>query len=189
MRAPRTQDLARALELHACFDLVERAHRARMLQLTQAAGDPPAGDPFARDHFEPGHFTASAFVLSPERDALLLIHHRKLDRWLQPGGHVEPGDADMLAAARREALEEVGMGELALGGEGPFDLDVHDIPARADEPGHAHFDVRFLFVAPSRSFALSSESKAARWVLLSELCGPHVDASVARAAAKLRTTR
>jgi hypothetical protein len=81
------------------------------------------------------------------------------------------------------------MGDLALGCPGAFDLDVHDIPARADEPGHAHFDVRFLFVAKSLRFVLSSESKAARWAPLSELTGPHVDASVARAAAKLRALR
>ena len=176
----RASALARSLRAHATDDALERDHRERMLRLSELAADP-----FARSCFEPGHFTASAFVLSPSRDALLLIHHKKLDRWLQPGGHVEPEDTDMLAAARREAAEEVGLRELAAGRDDPFDLDVHDIPARPDEPAHAHFDVRFLFVAPTLAFALSAESKAARWVALTELSGPGVDASVARAARKL----
>lgn len=176
----RAAALAHLLCTHATDDADELAHRERMLRLIELAADP-----FARTHFDPGHFTASAFVLSPRRDALLLIHHRKLDRWLQPGGHVESQDADMLGAARREAAEEVGLHELAPGRDGAFDLDVHEIPARPDEPAHAHFDVRFLFVAPTLGFSLSSESKAARWVALTELTGRGVDASVARAARKL----
>jgi 8-oxo-dGTP pyrophosphatase MutT (NUDIX family) len=180
----RAAALARLLEGHATDDAVERAHRERMLRLAASSGDA-----FARSSFEPGHFTASAFVLSPGRDAFLLIHHKKLDRWLQPGGHVEPDDADMLSAARREAHEEVGLEALATAGDGPFDLDVHDIPARPDEPAHAHFDVRYLFVAPALAFSLGSESKAARWVPLAELTGPGVDASVARAARKLLASR
>jgi 8-oxo-dGTP pyrophosphatase MutT (NUDIX family) len=181
----RAAALARLLDAHVPYDALERGHREQMSSLAAVAGDA-----FARDHYEPGHFTASAFVLSPASDALLLLHHRKLDRWLQPGGHVEPGDADMLAAARREAREEVGLAELdvALGGR-PFDLDVHAIPARPGEPAHAHFDVRYLFVAPTLAFQLSSESKGARWVPLLELTGSGVDASVARAAHKLLAGR
>jgi 8-oxo-dGTP pyrophosphatase MutT (NUDIX family) len=180
----RAVALARLLAAHAPFDALERVHQGRMLSLTAALGDA-----FAREHYEPGHFTASAFVLSPARDALLLIHHRKLDRWLQPGGHVEPADKDLLAAARREAREEVGLAELHAVSDGPFDLDVHVIPARPGEPAHSHFDVRYLFVAPSLELELSNESKGARWVPLLELTGPGVDASVARAAHKLLAER
>jgi len=172
------------LQAHVPADSTEAEHRARMLDLL---GQPTqVGDPFGRDHYAPGHFTASAFILPQERDALLLIHHRKLDRWLQPGGHVEPDDDDLLAGARREAAEEVGLHALELAAPGTFDLDVHTIPTRGDEPAHAHFDVRFLFVAATRSFVLSRESKAARWVPLRELQGPSVDASVARAARRLQ---
>src|SRR5262245_2433773 len=104
-RAP-LEDLLRA---HAAHDGAEQRHRARMLELLTAPGDP-----FARGHLQPGHFTASAFVLSADARALLLIYHPKLEIWVQPGGHVEPGDTDLLAAARRELHEEVGLTDLPL---------------------------------------------------------------------------
>ncbi len=153
-----------------------------------AQGPFPVGDPFARDHYVPGHFTASAFILSPEGDALLLIHHRKLGRWLQPGGHVEPSDADLLAAARREAAEEVGRSDLTLDPRqsGAFDLDVHAIPAHGTSPEHEHFDVRFLFRSPTRRVVEGEEVDGARWVPLAQLAqDPTADPSVLRAVRKL----
>jgi 8-oxo-dGTP pyrophosphatase MutT (NUDIX family) len=173
--------LARALLAgHGAFDREETAFLQRM----QALCDVP-GDPFARTHFGPGHFTASAFVLSPNEDALLLIHHSKLHRWLQPGGHVEPEDASLLEAARREVREEVGIADVVLIGSGPLDLDVHDIPQLKDEPPHAHFDVRYLFRAPSLAFEAASDAKAARWVPLREIDLETSDRSVMRAVEKL----
>ncbi|MFZ9888180.1 MAG: NUDIX hydrolase [Myxococcota bacterium] len=142
----------------------------------------------SRATFAPGHFTASAFLLSPERDALFLIHHRKLDRWLQPGGHLEPGDVDVLEAARREILEEVGLPDAPLHPlvRGLFDVDIHHIPARSDEPEHQHLDVRFLFLVPSRELvAATSEVKAGRWVPLTECASTAGDESVMRAAQKV----
>lgn len=172
------------LSAHAPWDAREAQHRARMLELTAVPGDP-----LRRDHFAPGHFTASAFVLAPDRAALLLVHHRKLDRWLQPGGHVEATDGDLLAAARREVLEETGIAELDLEQPGSFDLDVHPIPALGLELPHEHFDVRFLFRAGTSELRLSAESKAVRWVPLAELdagSGSSVsDESVLRAVRKL----
>jgi 8-oxo-dGTP pyrophosphatase MutT (NUDIX family) len=173
------------LEAHHAADAEEARHRARMLELATVPGDP-----LRRDHFEPGHFTASAFVLCPERAALLLLHHRKLDRWLQPGGHIETDDADLIAAARREVLEETGIAELSLEHAGSFDLDVHAIPALGHELPHEHFDVRFLFRAGTRELRLSAESKAMRWVPLAELVASAgsstgSDQSVLRAMRKL----
>jgi hypothetical protein len=111
----------------------ERAFQERMLELLTL----PA--PTSRQQFVPGHLTASAFVLSPERDAVLLILHKKLQLWLQPGGHIEADDVSLLAAARREVAEEVGL-ELPASVTGAvFDLDIHLIPARKDEPAHEHF--------------------------------------------------
>lgn len=138
-----------------------------------------------RDHYVPGHFTASAFVVDASREHLLLIHHQKLGRWLQPGGHIEPSDADLLRAAEREASEETGVHRLEPVGLGLFDLDVHAIPAFGTAPAHFHFDLRFLFVAPETRLDPSDEVEGARWVPLGELAQVTPDESVLRAARKL----
>lgn len=129
--------------------------------------------PFARGQFDPGHITASACVLSRDGRETLLVHHARLERWLQPGGHVEPDDASVLAASHREVREECGIDDLALlapGDPTPVDVDVHAIPERPGEPRHAHYDVRFAFVADrAQTVRASEESHAVRWVALSEL--------------------
>jgi 8-oxo-dGTP pyrophosphatase MutT (NUDIX family) len=133
--------------------------------------------------------TASAFVLDPSQGRLALILHKKLGRWLQPGGHVELTDRDLEAAARREVLEETGLGSLACLEDGIFDVDVHEIPARKDEPRHAHFDVRFAFVADSvEARAANDEIDGFRWIELTTLSGAasiETDESVLRAVRKL----
>lgn len=177
----RARHLRALLEGHVPADAEEARHLQRMGALLDAAGDP-----FARDHFDPGHFTASAFVLAPQGDALLLIFHGKLERWLQPGGHVEPGDHDIHAAALREVAEEVGLDDLELLREGPLDLDVHDIPARKSDPGHAHFDVRFALRARSTDVRAGSDAHDARWVALDAIEAIESDRSVVRAVQKLR---
>jgi len=143
------------------------------------------GNVFTRSHFAPGHFTASAFVMSPEGDALLLVKHPKLGRWLQPGGHVEADDTDLYAAALREAREETGLDDLEPVGDGIFDVDVHVIPARKDEPAHRHFDVRFLFRAKARDLRLEDGISGAQWVPFAAVTEDTSDASVARAVRKL----
>lgn len=140
---------------------------------------------FSRVTFVPGHFTASAFILSPDERELLLILHAKLGLWLQPGGHVDAGDADVLAAARREIAEEVGLAEVDLVTPGIFDVDVHDIPALKGDPPHAHFDVRFLFRARDKNAQAASDAEAARWVALEEVAAVQSDASVMRAVRQL----
>lgn len=145
-----------------------------------------AGDPFSRDHYVPGHFTASAFVLSPDGETLLLLYHKKLRRWLQPGGHIEPGDIDLEAAARREVLEEVGLGDLALAHDGIFDLDVHAIPERGSEPAHQHHDVRYLFRANPLAERTPDEMHSLQWVPVDRIADVVSDDSVLRAVRKLR---
>ena len=175
--------LREQLSKHEPADAAEARFVERMLELSQN------GAACEARHFEPGHFTASAFVLSPDRSELVLIHHKKLGIWVQPGGHVEPSDADLNQAARREVKEEVGLGELApFDGDAAalFDVDIHLIPARKGDPAHEHFDVRYAFVASTRELVHSDEVLAQRWVKLAEVEGIGSDRSVLRAVEKLR---
>lgn len=156
----------------------EQGYRQRMLSLLQATAAT------SRAHFTPGHLTASGFVLSPERDAVLLILHKKLGIWVQPGGHIDQADASLGAAARREVEEEVGL-TLAAAPAKIFDLDIHAIPARKDEPAHEHFDVRYCFHSPTRDFVPSDEVAGARWAELTKIDQLTSDESVLRAVRKL----
>jgi 8-oxo-dGTP pyrophosphatase MutT (NUDIX family) len=119
---------------------------------------------------QPGHFTASAFVLREHQGLeTLLVHHRKLELWVQPGGHAD-GCEDLTEVAARELFEETGLkGELLLGGR-IFDIDIHSIPQRANDPEHQHYDVRFLFYAPAGTPCQSNhESKGLQWFALQDL--------------------
>ncbi len=189
-----------------------RVHRKPLLELLDRyeAWHPGEGACVARvralvhahpDCFErrcvPGHVTGSAFVASADLARVLLVHHRKLDRWLQPGGHAD-GESDVAQVALREATEETGLAGLRfLGPDGtpaaheapaPFDLDVHEIPARPGEPAHDHHDVRFLLVAApgAEEARASAESHAVRWFPIEALGALGVDEGVLRMARKLR---
>jgi 8-oxo-dGTP pyrophosphatase MutT (NUDIX family) len=107
-----------------------------------------------------GHITASALVIDPEGGRVLLTLHKKLQMWLQMGGHCEPGDASLADAALREATEESGVAGLSLLPGGPVRLDRHPIPP----PCHCHFDVQYAVVArPDAIHAISDESLDVRW--------------------------
>lgn len=108
--------------------------------------------------------TASAWIVDPSKKFVLLTHHAKLNRWLQPGGHAD-GDEDILNVALREAEEETGLKNFNLIYPGIFDIDIHTIPARKELPEHLHYDVRFL-LQNSRLETLihSEESHALAWV-------------------------
>ena len=113
-----------------------------------------------------GHLTGSGFVLDAGRSKVLLLHHGKLGRWLQPGGHGE-GEIDPREIALREIEEETGLGRGELTpvpDHGILDVDVHRIPARAGEPAHAHLDLRYGFVARvGAAPRMSAESRELRW--------------------------
>lgn len=179
--AARGQHLRKLLTSFEPLNGTEHAFRERMLRLV-LEGERC----FDREHYVPGHFTASAFVLDGNAERVLLVHHKKLLRWLQPGGHVEPTDADVVAAARREVIEETGVASLTPVGTGLFDLDIHAIPVLGDKPSHLHFDLRVLFRASTEDVQPNDEVTAIRWARLDELTDVTDDESVLRVAHKLR---
>ena len=134
-----------------------------------------------------GHITGSAWLVDMAGDRVLLAHHAKLGRWLQPGGHSD-GDPDTLAVALRETREESGLDVRALD-DAIFDIDVHRIPARGREPAHLHFDVRFLVQAEHDRFRVSDESHALAWVPAVGLDALTDEESVLRMARKWVTQR
>jgi len=182
----RRHPLRRALADFQPDDPREAAYRDRMLALIDSDGDP-----FARDHFEPGHFTASAFILAPDGLHLLMILHRKLGLWLQPGGHVEPDDANIFDAAAREVHEETGVIDFdwARGEPAIFDVDIHAIPPIKDDPAHEHFDVRVLVTAHTEAIAAGEDVRDARWVPLDAIDRMGTDESVLRAVRKIKARR
>jgi 8-oxo-dGTP pyrophosphatase MutT (NUDIX family) len=140
-------------------------------------------DPFVRERLA-GHFTASAWLVDAAGERLLMTHHRKLDRWLQLGGHAD-GDRDLARVALREAEEESGLLDLVVEPE-IFDLDRHWIPERGDVPGHWHYDVRYVVRAKgSEDFVVGDESHALAWrSIVGLLDDPETDPSIARMARK-----
>ena len=177
----RRETLLRDLRGYAPQDALEEQHCGAMIDLL--SGD---GDPFARTTFAPGHITAGCFIVSG--DQLLLHHHRRLDRWLQMGGHVD-GDESALDAALREAREESGLGDLALVVDAIFDVDVHFIPAGKGEPDHRHFDVRYLArtESPSAIAFDPKESNDLAWVPLDRAVALMNEEASARAIRKIRS--
>ena len=111
-----------------------------------------------------GHVTASGWIVSEDRSQVLLMHHRKLDRWFQPGGHCD-GDPNVLEVAKKEVEEETGLQSFKLAQEGIFDVDIHLIPANSKDQAHYHYDIRFLFEADSaQKLIINIESKDVKWI-------------------------
>lgn len=184
--------LARYLAVHP-DEAQRQAGLVEFLAATRKAAGERAGDRFVRTNFA-GHITASGIVVDRDARRVLLIHHAFLDCWLQPGGHVDATDETLVAAARREIVEETGLPATALkllsvDGDAvqddtadelfavPFDIDSHTVPARParGEPGHVHHDFRFVFAAAEaaadRRLASvdASEIHSSRWFDFSAL--------------------
>ena len=125
-------------------------------------------DAFLRSHL-PGHITGSAWIIDSSRQFVLLTHHAKLNKWLQPGGHAD-GEENVLNVALREATEETGLTELHVIQDRIFDVDIHIIPSRKEFPEHLHYDIRFVFEArKDEPLMLTNESHALAWVQVAEL--------------------
>lgn len=122
-------------------------------------------------HLLHGHVTGSAWVLNPARTHTLMMHHRKLDLWLQPGGHAD-GDPDIVQVVLKETSEESGipLSEISLMDENIFDVDIHTVFPSEHDHKHEHFDVRFLVEIDDRlEIPGNSESHQIGWISLDEV--------------------
>jgi len=142
---------------------------------------------FHRLHFVPGHFTASAFVVNEARTKTLLIEHPKYHIWVQPGGHIEQGELP-IEAAIREAKEETGLSKLQIV-PNIFDIDIHPIPAKGNEPLHQHFDIRYLVIANEWELPKKMENIHTEWINLSAIDTYSESQSVLRLAQKLSPSK
>ena len=139
----------------------------------------------------PVHVTGSAWVISPDRNRVLMMHHKKHDQWFQPGGHAD-GDADIVRVALRETSEETGMdlSQVKLLGLNVFDVDIHSIPAMGNEPRHHHIDIRFLVeIDDSVPVPGNDESHQLLWVSLHEVTRYNNNRSTYRMLEKTRQLR
>lgn len=178
------------LSIHRAGEVREERDRIRMVE-------------FARTHPNPfdraipeGHFTGSGLVMSADGSAVLLLHHAKLHRWLQPGGHGEPGETSGETVASREVAEETGLTpRLHPKAPRPFDVDIHKIPARKLDAEHEHLDLRYLFIAspaePLRTEAFEGPAVARterplRWFDVDEALAMDLDPGLKRMIRKAR---
>lgn len=152
-------NLEAILTAHVSSEPREEQDRARMTEFARRHEDP-----FNRKIPE-GHFTGSGLVMSMDGSRVLLLHHAKLHRWLQPGGHGETGETSGEAVASREVAEETGLvPRLHPTAPRPFDVDIHTIPARKTDPEHEHLDLRYLFVADPSEPLRGEAAEGAAWV-------------------------
>jgi 8-oxo-dGTP pyrophosphatase MutT (NUDIX family) len=127
-----------------------------------------------------GHITGAAWLLDCAGERVLLTHHRKLGKWLQPGGHAD-GDPDPLRVAMREATEESGIDGIVPVRADIFDLDIHEIPPHGGVPAHLHYDVRFLLrVEGDDAYRVGDESVDLAWVPVADIETLDADESVLR---------
>lgn len=161
------------IESYQAFNQTEVTFKAQVLDFLEKN---PQN--FADRHNPNGHLTASAWILDKTFQKCLLIHHAKLQRWFQAGGHIEPEDTSLEQAALREATEETGLKNLETVSGHPqiWDIDIHPIPENKQMPAHLHLDIRFAFVATDEEFLPQlAEITDVKWINLSEM--PHYNDS------------
>ncbi len=174
-----THDFINALRTHSAIDATEEKYRLDTISFIERHPN----SWWQRSTVE-GHVTAAAWLLNAARTHALLLHHTKLDRWLQPGGHLDDTDGSPAQGALREAMEETGIPGLALDTATLFDIDVHLIPARNNEAAHLHYDARYVVLADETNVSLNSESLGARWLTLHDIAASRMDESIVRLAKK-----
>ena len=174
------QNTVQLLTDYRPLTLQEQEYRARMIAFLTEHGD----DAFKRELLI-GHMTASAFILNQEQTHFLLMHHKKLNKWLQPGGHCD-GNTNVLEVALKEAREESGIAHLAPLTDDIFDIDIHEIPEYKGIPAHLHYDIRFLLTTvDTDQFVQNEESHELRWFSFDEPL-PTTEESVLRMIRKLQ---
>ena len=136
-----------------------------------------------------GHVTGSAWVVNNRKTHVLLTHHRKLNRWLQLGGHAD-GEPDVLNVALREVREESGLENVEPLTDKIFDIDIHSIPARGDDPEHFHYDIRYAMHAKeSEDYVVSKESHDLSWIDIEKLSDITDEKSMLRMARKWKAVQ
>ena len=162
------------LKKYIPFDSHEKEMVGKVISLIENTPDC-----FLNNSF-PAHMTASAWIIDNGLTHLLFTHHRKLNKWLQLGGHAD-GEENLVNAATREAMEESGLKSVRLAAPGIFDVDIHEIPARKDIPAHYHYDVRYLFKADKdEPLVVSDESHDLKWLDINEVAQYNSDKSILR---------
>ncbi|WKK87537.1 NUDIX hydrolase [Marivirga arenosa] len=160
---------------------VEKKYKLKMQKLYQSKGSKA----FLRDNLD-RHFTASAWIINPISQQVLLLHHKKLNKWLQAGGHAD-GDENLEKVARKEASEETGHNNLQQISESIFDIDIHTIPERKGIPQHEHYDVRFAYFCHEiEETSINSESNDFQWVELDRIKDLTNEPSILRMVSKTK---
>ena len=177
-------ELSELLQNYRPFDAHETAMVARLKRFLAAPGA-HFGRDLAGHAPDWGHVTGSSWIVDEGGENVVLVFHRKLGKWVQPGGHCE-GESDVLSVAVREAREETGL-DVWAHDNAIFDVDAHEIPEYWNTPAHVHYDVRFLLRAnAAQSPVVSAESRAVRWVSLDEAQKLSGENSIARMIEKTR---
>jgi 8-oxo-dGTP pyrophosphatase MutT (NUDIX family) len=180
MKDTRRRWLLKRLERYEPYDEQEASMLLRLMSFAIA------NEKCCDRRLKAGHVVVGAWIVDRPRESAVLLHHRKLEKWLQPGGHVE-NDPSLIDAASREVSEETGLRKFRLLSAEIFDVDVHTIPARKSEPEHIHYDVRFVFeAAKGARLHLSDESNELEWVKLERITARNDSASIRRLVEKTR---
>ncbi|MSO13547.1 NUDIX hydrolase [Rickettsiales endosymbiont of Trichoplax sp. H2] len=179
MNISNTKNIEELIKNYKALDLREMVYKDQMLEFIYNSENH-----FSRSN-KLGHFTASAFIMNKNMSKFLLMHHKKLNRWFQLGGHCD-GDNDVIRVALKEAREESGINNFHLHFENIFDLDIHIIPKIKDEPSHYHFDCRFLLIAERESMKKNKESNELKWFDIKDTNIPTSNVSIMRMLKKVQ---
>jgi len=172
-------ELIQSLEAYSPADELETEHQFNILNFLRTESHC-----YERRNLK-GHLTASSLILNHTRDMALMLHHAKLQIWLQPGGHAD-GETDLLGVAMKEAREETGIPSFKVLSKDIFDIDMHLIPLHKQVPAHYHLDIRFLLETDSSIPLISNhESNQLAWIPLTEMNSYNKDESVLRMVRKV----